>query len=71
MSKSKKFLHSYINAYSPVAEEVEGQRIWVDYVSKFADEVESDAYGTAYAIRKSKKKNPKRGLLYLLVVLPK
>ena len=60
MSKSKEFLHSYINAYSPVAEEVEGQRIWVDYVKNYADEVDSDAYGTAWAIRRSDVDNPKK-----------
>lgn len=46
------FLYNYLNAFSPVAQEAEGQRIWKDYVSDFADSVETDAYGTAYAIKK-------------------
>ena len=49
MSKeeSKKFLENYMNAYSPVAQEWEGQKIWADY------ELKSDNYGTVYGIVKS------------------
>ena len=32
MGKSKKFLENYLNAYSPVAQETEGQNIWINYV---------------------------------------
>ena len=49
MKANKKFLYDYLNAYSPVAQETEGQKIWVDYVSQFANTVEVDAYGTAVA----------------------
>lgn len=49
-SKSKKFLYDYLNAFAPVAEETEGQKIWTDYISEFANEVTVDPYGTAVAI---------------------
>ena len=52
--QNKEFLKNYLNAYSPVAQETEGQRVWIDYVKDFTDEVKLDAYGTAYAILKGK-----------------
>ena len=51
---SKEFLKSYINAYSPVAQEWEGQKIWTDYVKQHVDYVESDNYGTVFGVIKSK-----------------
>jgi len=53
MKKSKQFLYDYLNAYAPVAQESEGQGVWVDYISQYVDEVHTDAYGTAYGILKS------------------
>jgi len=50
---SKEFLKSYINAYSPVAQEWEGQKIWTDYVKQHVDYVESDNYGTVFGVIKS------------------
>ena len=55
--ESKKFLENYINAYSPVAQEWEGQKIWTDYVKEYVDEVHSDNYGTVYGIIKSEEQN--------------
>lgn len=52
--QNKLFLEQYLNGYSPVAQETEGQKIWLNYVIPFADEVKMDAYGTAYAIVKGK-----------------
>lgn len=52
--KSKKFLFDYLNAHSPVGEEVEGQKVWINYVKQYSDEINVDSYGTAYAIKKSK-----------------
>jgi putative aminopeptidase FrvX len=45
------FLSKYIAAASPSGYEMElgGQKVWIDYVSKFADRVETDTYGNAYA----------------------
>ena len=49
---SKEFLYNYLNAFSPVGQETEGQKIWADYIRPFADQVKVDAYGTAYGILK-------------------
>ena len=51
MTKNKEFLYSYLNAYSPVGQEWEGQKIWMDYVKKYSDKMEVDSYGTAWGIR--------------------
>ena len=47
---NKEFLKNYLNAYAPVAQEWEGQKVWIDYVSKFVDYMNSDNYGTAYGV---------------------
>ncbi len=46
---NKEFLYAYLNAYAPVAQETEGQHIWIDYVKQFTSDIKLDAYGTAYA----------------------
>ena len=48
--ESEKFLYSYLNATSPTGFEWEGQKVWVDYIKKFSDEVHLDTYGTAHAV---------------------
>jgi putative aminopeptidase FrvX len=69
MKKSnEKFLHNYMNAYAACGEEYSseaesikyGQNVWVDYVTPFVDEVNVDAYGTAYGIIKSESPDPLR-----------
>ena len=55
--KSNKFLHDYINAYSPVAEEWEGQKVWSSYLSPYVDKLDSDSYGTVYGIINAKGKS--------------
>jgi len=50
MKKNKKFLYDYLNAYAPVAQEAEGQSVWTNYIMPYCDEVQQDAYGTAYGI---------------------
>ena len=47
--KPYQFLQTLLNTPSPSGFETRGQKVWVDYVSKFADSVETDAYGNAYA----------------------
>ena len=47
MKANKEFLYRYLNAYSPVGQEEEGQAIWRDYVGPFVDEMYTDAYGTS------------------------
>jgi putative aminopeptidase FrvX len=55
MKKNKEFLYNYLNAYSPVAQETEGQRIWEDYVRPLVNgNVKTDAYGTTYALYRGK-----------------
>jgi putative aminopeptidase FrvX len=49
---NKTFLKEYLNGFSPVAQETEGQKIWINYVKNFVPTVKIDAYGTAYAIKK-------------------
>lgn len=49
--EDKIFLKQYLNGFSPSGFEMllGGQKIWIDYVSNFAEEVTTDAYGNAYA----------------------
>jgi endoglucanase len=48
--KSLAFLKQLVNTPSPVGHETRGQRVWLDYVSQFADETFSDAYGNCVAV---------------------
>ena len=43
------FLLDLLNTPSPTGFEIGGQRKWAKWVSQFADRVENDAYGTAWA----------------------
>jgi len=44
------FLESLLNTASPSGFEPKIQRLWCDYVRKFADEVHTDTYGNAVAV---------------------
>ena len=46
---AKSFLLDLLNTPSPTGFEVPGQRKWAGYIRSFADRVENDAYGTAWA----------------------
>jgi len=48
--ESLAFLTKLLNTPTPSSEEHRGQRVWLDYVSPFADKVETDTYGNALAI---------------------
>jgi len=48
--QSLSFLKTLINTPSPVGYEARGQRVWLDYVQRFADETFSDAYGNCVAV---------------------
>lgn len=64
MTKTQKaFLFDLLETASPTGFEVEGQRKWAGYVRKFADSVENDAYGTAWATIKGSTKAPKKVML--------
>jgi putative aminopeptidase FrvX len=48
-SIAKEFLFRLLNTPSPTGFEAEGQKIWMNYVRPFADSLENDAYGNAWA----------------------
>jgi endoglucanase len=48
--KSLNFLEKLVNTPSPTGHETRGQRVWLDYAEKFADETYSDAYGNCVAV---------------------
>ncbi|HLH52813.1 MAG TPA: M42 family metallopeptidase [Verrucomicrobiae bacterium] len=48
--ESVDFLRSLVNTPSPVGHEARGQRVWLDYAKRFADETFSDAYGNCVAV---------------------
>ncbi|MDZ7660614.1 M42 family metallopeptidase [Fodinibius sp.] len=47
--KGKEFLEELLITPSPTGFESAGQQVWTEYVDNFADSVEADAYGSAYA----------------------
>lgn len=50
MTKTEKsFLFELLETPSPTGFEMPGQRVWAKYVSKFADSVECDSYGSTWA----------------------
>ncbi len=49
---SEEFLFDYLSTPSPTGFEAAGQRKWTAFVRPFADSLESDTYGTAWATRK-------------------
>lgn len=57
--QDKKFLKKYINTPSPSGFEMllGGQKVWIEKVKQFADRVEVDSYGNAYAYLDSTKPN--------------
>jgi len=49
-NESFNFLKNYINTPSPVGSEYTGQRLWIDYIRPFVDDVFTDPYGTAVGV---------------------
>ncbi|WP_276271853.1 M20/M25/M40 family metallo-hydrolase [Haloarcula litorea] len=47
--RRRQFLESLLTTPGPSGYEADSQRVWVDYVSDFADEVRTDDYGNAVA----------------------
>src|SRR5712671_2898494 len=47
---SLNFLRTLVNTPSPTGHEVRGQRVWLDYARKFAEETFADAYGNCVAV---------------------
>lgn len=54
----KTFLKNYLNAYSPVSQEIEGQKIWIDYIKDYVDELHDDNYGTVWGVIKGNGEKP-------------
>lgn len=50
--RQRAFLESLLDTASPSGFETAGQRVWIDYVSEFADDVQVDEYGNAVAVHK-------------------
>jgi endoglucanase len=48
-TKSKAFLLDLLNTPSPTGFEIRGQRKWAEWVGQFANRVDNDTYGTAWA----------------------
>ncbi len=48
--KSLKFLETYLNTPSPTGYERNGQKVWMDYLKPYVDEIRVDNYGTCYGI---------------------
>lgn len=48
--KSEEFLFRYLNNASPTGFEAAGQKLWLEYIRPFVDEVHLDTYGTAYGV---------------------
>ncbi|PPK85701.1 putative aminopeptidase FrvX [Neolewinella xylanilytica] len=44
------FLHHYLNNASPTGFESAGQKLWIEYIRPFVDEIALDTYGTAYGV---------------------
>jgi putative aminopeptidase FrvX len=49
-AKAVDFLYRYLNNASPVGFEASGQKIWLDYLKPYIDEVITDTYGTAVGV---------------------
>ncbi len=49
-NESLQFLETYLNTASPTGYERNGQKIWMDYLKPYVDQIEVDHYGTCYGI---------------------
>lgn len=54
--QSEKFLEKYLNNTSPTGFEVEGQKIWLDYIKPYVDEYVVDTYGSVVGVVNPKAK---------------
>lgn len=49
-NNSLQFLETYLNTASPTGYEHNGQKVWMDYLKPYVDQIEVDHYGTCYGI---------------------
>ncbi|PWL30446.1 MAG: peptidase M42 [Fluviicola sp. XM-24bin1] len=55
-AKSQKFLEKYLNNTSPTGFEMEGQKLWLEYIKPHIDEYFTDNYGTVVGVINPKAK---------------
>ena len=48
--QSLDFLTKYLNTASPTGFESAGQKVWMDYIKPYVDEIKTDNYGSAYGV---------------------
>jgi len=48
--KSLQFFRNYINTPSPVGFEYTGQKLWIDYIKPYVDDIQTDPYGSAVGV---------------------
>jgi putative aminopeptidase FrvX len=56
-SEALQFLFHLLNTPSPTGFEAEGQKVWLNYLSRFSDTVDNDAYGNAWATLKGEQES--------------
>ena len=49
-SSSLEFLKKYLNNSSPTGYEIEGQKIWIEYLKNYVHSFITDHYGTAVGL---------------------
>ncbi|HRW76725.1 MAG TPA: M42 family peptidase, partial [Saprospiraceae bacterium] len=47
---SEAFLQRYLDNHAPTGYESSGQKIWLDYLKPYVDEIHLDNYGSAYGV---------------------
>lgn len=55
--EARAFLEELLNTPAPTGMEMDAQRLWAAYMKPFTDEQDCDAYGSAWAVLKSKQPN--------------
>ncbi len=58
-SEAKQFLFRLLNTPSPTGFESEGQKVWMNYVGRFADSLDNDSYGNAWATLAGDESSPR------------
>lgn len=51
------FLSEYLETPAPTGGEMDAQRLWAQYIAPYTDEQQCDAYGSTWAVLRSKKPN--------------
>ena len=57
-TSAREFLVELLETPSPSGYETRGQRVWLEYVEQFADDVHTDAYGNAIAVHEGEPDAP-------------